>query len=467
MPNVNLAPSSYGIEAADIERRRKMAEALAMQGMQPLETNQTAGGYVVPVSPLQGLAKMLQSGLGGYGQRRAMDEERALAEKMRTQGAGEIGNFVQALRGREAVPAKMDVESGDVPAPEQAAVPGDKRAALAVALGSQNPMLQGAGSSMLAEMLKTPDSLFGKIDPKDYTPESVRIFAQTRDPSMLVPVRKHESMTTTGPNGAPVTSFYDPYKPPQGPVAQPVKNEMVNTGAQVVPVNPYAQSTPLGVSVSPNTVFTQNAENARHMTPSGSTLATNAVTRRGQDISASADIQGALAAARGAGTTTGTANAQAALDLPNVIAKAQQATELIDQMIGSKGKALPAGAKEVAPHPGFSTAVGATLTPGLKYIEGSDTAGFMRLLDQVKGGAFLQAFESLKGGGQITEVEGKKATDAINRMDKSQSEAEFVKAAREFQDVIRAGVQRAKGRAGGQPVLGGVLRFDAQGNPIQ
>ena len=71
-------------------------------------------------------------------------------------------------------------------------------------------------------------------------------------------------------------------------------------------------------------------------------------------------------------------------------------------------------------------------------------------LDQLKGQQFLQAFESLKGGGAITEIEGKKATDAIARMDAASSEAEFTKAAREFQSVIRQGVARAKNAQGVQ-----------------
>jgi len=56
----------------------------------------------------------------------------------------------------------------------------------------------------------------------------------------------------------------------------------------------------------------------------------------------------------------------------------------------------------------------------------------------------LQAYETLKGGGHITEVEGKKATDAIARMDASGTEKEFINAAREFQAAIRAGVARAR-----------------------
>lgn len=84
----------------------------------------------------------------------------------------------------------------------------------------------------------------------------------------------------------------------------------------------------------------------------------------------------------------------------------------------------------------------------IQKIPGTSAKDFDIRLDQLKGKQFLQAFESLKGGGQITEVEGKKATDAIARMDAAGTEEEFIAAAREFQTIIRQGVARAKQKAG-------------------
>jgi ribosomal protein L34 len=187
---------------------------------------------------------------------------------------------------------------------------------------------------------------------------------------------------------------------------------------------------------------------ARHASPSGSAVLSAETTRRGQDLDINPAIQAGIAAARAGGKERGESQAQAELALPGAISKAEEASRLINQMIGSQGRTLAAGDRVVAPHPGFETAVGATATPGLRFIEGTDTAGFMRMLDQLKGGAFLQAFETLKGGGQITQIEGEKATDAITRMSKSQSEREFVQAAREFESIIAKGVERAKVKAG-------------------
>lgn len=125
-------------------------------------------------------------------------------------------------------------------------------------------------------------------------------------------------------------------------------------------------------------------------------------------------------------------------ELPQVEAEAQQTIGLVDKLIN---------------HPGFSTVVGAKGPTGVPAaagypIPGTDAADFTVLRNQLVGKQFLQAFETLKGGGQITEIEGKKATDAIARMDTAQSEKEFKAAAEEFKAVIRSGLGRTKKKAG-------------------
>ena len=67
MPNTYSFDSPYANELLDIERRRKLADLLQQQAAQPLEANQMAGGYVVPISPLTGLTKLAQ-GIFYFGQ---------------------------------------------------------------------------------------------------------------------------------------------------------------------------------------------------------------------------------------------------------------------------------------------------------------------------------------------------------------------------------------------------------------
>jgi len=134
---------------------------------------------------------------------------------------------------------------------------------------------------------------------------------------------------------------------------------------------------------------------------------------------------------------------------PQAIATAEQMLTKIDQMVGTQAKLDKKGKvveKGTPAHPGFKAAVGASsLFPTMP---GSDAANFEARLDEIKGGAFLEAYNTLRGGGSITEVEGQKATQAITRMSTAQSEDAFISAARDFQDVIRAGIKRSKEKLG-------------------
>lgn len=164
-------------------------------------------------------------------------------------------------------------------------------------------------------------------------------------------------------------------------------------------------------------------------------------------------LQGEIAQAKTTATETAKRQVEGKFEAPEAIAKGEEALRLVDDLLKS---------------PGFKQAVGASRMVGIQNIPGTSAKDFDIRLDQLKGQQFLQAFESLKGGGQITEVEGKKATDAISRMNASASEEEFQKAAREFQDVIRRGIDRAKQKGGTPaPAAPKRIRFDAQGNMIQ
>ena len=186
-----------------------------------------------------------------------------------------------------------------------------------------------------------------------------------------------------------------------------------------------------------------------------------AITKRGQDLTDARDLQ-RIAIEKGKTSPDYLAleakmkqqGKQAAIDavaVPAAIDSATQAISKIDELVGKptlkdkSGKVIQQG---TAPHPGFEQAVGAGV-PGLKYVPGTSAADFNARLAEIQGGAFLEAYNTLKGGGSITEVEGQKATQAITRMSTAQSEAEFKTAARDFQDVLRKGIDRAKAKVGG------------------
>lgn len=155
------------------------------------------------------------------------------------------------------------------------------------------------------------------------------------------------------------------------------------------------------------------------------------------------EFKGAQSQASATGQVIGSQTATAAMGLPQAIAQGEQTTKLVDDILND-----PAFAKVVGMPESLS---GVTAKMG-SPIPGTPEAGFMAKIDQLGGQQFLQAYETLKGSGQITEIEGKKATDAISRMTKTnQSEADYRKAAEEFKQIIQNATNRAKMKAGGGP----------------
>jgi hypothetical protein len=148
------------------------------------------------------------------------------------------------------------------------------------------------------------------------------------------------------------------------------------------------------------------------------------------------------AAAKKAAELEATAQTNAALDMPKVNAQTDYAGQLLDKVLS---------------HPGLSGVVGMPNMQGIVPFPGTKEADFKVLLNQIKGQQFLSAFESLKGGGQITEMEGRKATDAMARLDTSQSEEEFKQAVSELQGIIGGARERAKQKAGGTQQQGAPL----------
>jgi hypothetical protein len=119
LPGVGSTLLPEDPEALRLMRQRQMAEMLMAQGAQPIETsNRQAGRFVTPVSPLEGLAKLLQTGIGAYQQRKVDDRIQEL-------GTGRRTALARLLRGEPAVgsvPAEefeVDAEVNRTPPPFQ------------------------------------------------------------------------------------------------------------------------------------------------------------------------------------------------------------------------------------------------------------------------------------------------------------------------------------------------------------
>ena len=209
--NFNIA-NPYQQQQEELARRQKMAEILQQQSFQPMERTSYAG-IEAPISPYAGLAKMLQAYIGAKGQRDVAAERAALADEARNRSSMEGREFIGALKGTPEIPMPAEEQGGGPGRPAQGP---DMARALEMSMNSVNPMVQGAGGAMLSQMLKPSETAFGKVDAKDYTPESVKAFSAGggKDFSILVPRIKYERENT----GSDIT-VVNPYDPTGKPVS--------------------------------------------------------------------------------------------------------------------------------------------------------------------------------------------------------------------------------------------------------
>ena len=143
---------------------------------------------------------------------------------------------------------------------------------------------------------------------------------------------------------------------------------------------------------------------------------------------------------KAAGTESGKLQGGAAFDLPRVEQNAAQSLGVLNRM---------------KTHPGREGSTG--FVQGMLPSRSSEQVDFQSLVDQTQGQSFLQAFQMLKGAGQITEIEGLKATQAISRLGNQRlSDADYLKAIEDLEEVINNGLARARQQAGqgGQPSYG-------------
>ncbi len=164
------APTDYSVEAADIDRRRKYAELLQQQAMQPVQEHPTpAGGFAVPISWTQGLAKALQ----GYAANKGIDKASADAKALAAQRQAALAQAIQGYdASKNGTPTQtvqqpldtsqegtgsfdMSGSSGPPTQPVQhGAVPGNPRAAAMSAMLSPYPEMQAVGKLDYAQLAK-------------------------------------------------------------------------------------------------------------------------------------------------------------------------------------------------------------------------------------------------------------------------------------------------------------------------
>jgi len=104
----------YSQQAEQIARRQRMAQALQERGSQVLEMPTMPG---VAISPYAGLAKVLESGLGAYQEKKAQEDLNKLQTDYRNKYNTQFGDLAKAIstpavpgvEGQEAIPGQEEI----------------------------------------------------------------------------------------------------------------------------------------------------------------------------------------------------------------------------------------------------------------------------------------------------------------------------------------------------------------------
>jgi len=93
----------YQLQQQKLDRRQKMAEILQQQAFEPVQAG-SYQGIQAPISPVQGLAKVLQMYLSNKNQEGLKSEQKALGEQYRADTSSDIQRLIQGLQGKAATP---------------------------------------------------------------------------------------------------------------------------------------------------------------------------------------------------------------------------------------------------------------------------------------------------------------------------------------------------------------------------
>ena len=431
----NLTPEQ-ALQQQQIARQQRMAELLMQQGQQTPSGQMVGNRYVAP-SFFQYAAPLFQTYVGQSLAEKGDKASADLAKALRQQYANEAQQYQDLLRGKETVfeQAGPTPTGGNIPTQTYRAG-GDPQAAYLFGSTAYNPALQQLAMKKLTEgpkwekaELPNPDGSVRKgwVDYNAANPLSTFIEGGTKPAFNSLEGAKFQYETGMAlPSGGakPQTGGY-------GGNVQFMPNQAVGGGQSQVVGQPTVGNQP--------TMTQASYTGGPNMSPQARNEANKQIF-----------------------VDTQKRQAEYAEKAPAAIGFMQDTINNVNALIGdTKVVKDPKTGKEsiqygkVAPHAGFNTAVGVSGIGGgfglAGFLPATDTTDFKERFKQIGGQTFLAAYETIRGAGQITEQEGAKATAALNRMSLAQSEVEFVKAAREFEENLSKGMELARKRAGMPP----------------
>ena len=177
----NLPTFDFETEADAIKRKQAIADALQQSSLAPMQMPTTPGARL---SPLNGMAKLLEAYVAGKKGDEAKAERGALSQRYGDELRTGMEQYYKTSQGYDA--PSMVAQPGGDGTPQSIRVPGDRKKAIFDALASNHPVLRDLAMKQLAEEGKnqlTPKDLLGIA-----TPESV--LANTANPASWKPKRE-------------------------------------------------------------------------------------------------------------------------------------------------------------------------------------------------------------------------------------------------------------------------------------
>jgi len=496
----------YQLQQQELDRRQKMAEILQQQAFEPVQAG-SYQGIQAPISPVQGLAKVLQMYLSNKNQEGLKSEQKALGEQYRADTSADIQRLIQGLQGQAATPemrqepTARDFEDNPNLAPTFAQMQPDQQKAFTMpamparAAGTIDPSMIGefktpgmqqqalsmymgqlapkaplvlkegdvafnptTGEKMFAANAKSP---FGNVNPASFTPESLKAFTAGggNDFSLLVPAVGADTQARLKQEREISDRAYEGLSANQkatlandaARIGISSQQLFFDTGMKaggvqnpVVP-RPVAQPMAQPVAQPVQQPMAQPAPQAVMPAPQARPMQPQAMPA---PVSPNQALANALSPKAQQELQVAQLKDQqaAAQALPQVMQQGKTLINSINEMIGAKD----AQGKVIVPeHKGLKDVVGTMIPYEYKLGQsGTPAADFKSLYDQVKGGAFLEAVQRMKGTGAISEIEGTKATAALTAASTAQSPDAFRKEMSKFRDAIQTSMDIATTKAG-------------------
>lgn len=389
-----------------LQQQQMLAQMLLSQGQQQPQ-GQMISGHYVPPSPFEGLGGALKTYMGFKALGDVPKQQQELARALQADTAQKFGL---------GQPPAIQSSTGQGPQAFPMGNPGQPQQAPATN-PSQIPLLPGrsAQDSMAVFMGIGPEAYFKMVGDQGFQkPMVVGEGGTVYDPMSRQPqfsAAKNGIQTVYGPNG-------------------PMAGAVPGYGAANAAIQGQEAGAVEGSKAQFDLVEVPNGSGGKILMPRAQAAA---MLGGGQGLPPSqVPAPSQSTAAPGAlGTTISPQMQEARSALPKIEQQANQLRNIITQTLN---------------HPGLNYSVG--VWGNAPTVPGTPQADVRALQDQIQGSTFLQAFDQLKGGGAITEVEGKKATDAIARLARTQRPEAYRQALQELSQVLDAGLTRAYKSAG-------------------